>query len=89
VNAADRTPFSGAVVSTQVVQLNGRPYFEIAWSAAAQTAYQIMVNEPSAGQEWSVLSSMSNSSAAAKTLKFYDPMDRGSGAKTYRVVYMP
>jgi hypothetical protein len=89
VNAADRTPFSGAVVSTQVVQLNGRPYFEIAWSAAAQTAYRIMVNEPSSGPEWSLLSSMSNSSATAKTLKFYDPMDRGSGAKTYRVVYMP
>jgi len=89
VNAADNTPFSGAVVSTQVMQLNGRPYFEIAWNAAARTSYRIMVNEPSAGGGWSLLSTMSNETGSAKTLKFYDPMDRGSGAKTYRVVYMP
>jgi hypothetical protein len=89
VNAADSTPFSGAVVSTQVVQLNGRPYFEISWKAASNTAYRILVNELSSNAGWTTLSSLSNTTSAAKLLKFYDPMDRGTGAKTYRVVYTP
>ncbi len=89
MNAADSTPFSGAVVSTQVVQLNGRPYFEISWKAASNTAYRILVNELTTNAGWTALSSLSNTTSAAKVLKFYDPMDRGTGAKTYRVVYTP
>lgn len=89
VNASDATPFSGAAIQTGVTELNGRSYFEIAWSAAGNTSYQIMVNEPATGEGWKVLSSVTNSSAGSKVLKFYDPLDRGTGAKTYRVVYKP
>jgi hypothetical protein len=38
---------------------------------------------------WIRLSHLSNSSASPKVLKFYDALDQGSGAKTYRVVYKP
>jgi hypothetical protein len=89
VNAIDATPFSGAVVNTQAVELQGRPYLEISWDAAGNTEYQILAQEPAVGSEWIRLSQLSNSSASPKVLKFYDALDQGSGAKTYRVVYKP
>ena len=89
VNALDATPFSGAAIQTQIADLNGRSYFEIAWNAAGNTSYQILVNEPATAEGWRVLSNVSNNEAESQVLKFYDPMDRGTGAKTYRVVYKP
>jgi len=89
VNAIDATPFSGAVVNTQAVELQGRPYLEISWDAAGNTEYQILAQEPAVGSEWIRLSQLSNPSASPKVLKFYDALDQGSGAKTYRIVYKP
>ena len=89
VNAIDATPFSGAVVNTQAVQIQGRAYLEISWDAAANTAYQILAQEPAVGSEWSRLSQLSNDSASPKVLKFYDALDQGTGAKAYRIVYKP
>jgi len=89
VNAIDATPFSGAVVNTQAVELQGRPYLEISWDAAGNTEYQILAQEPAVGSEWIRLSQLSNPSASSKVLKFYDALDQGSGAKTYRIVYKP
>lgn len=89
VNAIDATPFSGAVVATQAIQLQGRPYLEISWDAAANTEYQILAQEPAVGPQWTRLSQLSNTSASPKVLKFYDALDQGSGAKTYRILYKP
>jgi len=89
VNAIDSTPFSGPVVNTKAVELQGRPYLEISWDAAAHTDYQILSQEPAVGPQWSPLSRLANTSASPKVLKFYDPLDQGSGAKTYRILYKP
>ena len=89
VNAVDATPFSGALVQTKMVQLQGRPYFEISWAAAVGTRYEIMANDPVAASKWISLSVLQNKSAKSDVLKFYDPVDQGSGARTYRVVYTP
>jgi len=89
VNAIDATPFSGAVITTQAVELLGRPYLEISWDAAGNTDYQILAQEPAVGTEWIRLSRLSNPTASPKVLKFYDALDQGSGAKAYRVVYQP
>lgn len=89
VNAIDATPFSGAVITTQAVELLGRPYLEISWDAAGNTDYQILAQEPAVGTEWIRLSRLSNPTASPKVLKFYDALDQGTGAKAYRVVYQP
>jgi hypothetical protein len=89
VNAIDSTPFSGAMVNTQAVEIQGRPYLEISWDAAANTAYQILAQEPTVGTEWTRLSQLSNDSVSPKVLKFYDPLDQGTGAKAYRILYKP
>ncbi len=89
VNAIDAAPFSGPVVTTQAVELQGRPYLEISWDAAANTDYQILSQEPAASPQWSPLSRLANTSASPKVLKFYDALDQGSGAKTYRILYKP
>jgi hypothetical protein len=88
-NASDASPFSGAVVSNKVTEINGRQYFEVAWNAAANTSYDILAKDSAtAGSSWERIGSLSNTTGAGKTLKFYDPMD-SSGAKTYRIVYKP
>lgn len=88
-NASDASPFSGAVVSNKVAEINGRQYFEVAWNAAANTSYEILAKDSAtAGSSWERIGSLSNTTGAGKTLKFYDPMD-SSGAKTYRIVYKP
>jgi len=89
INAIDATPFSGPVVNTQAVELQGRPYIEISWDAAANTDYQILSQEPAVSPQWSPLSRLANTSASPKVLKFYDALDQGSGAKTYRILYKP
>ena len=89
VNAIDSTPFSGAVIATQPVELLGRPYLEISWDAAANTDYQILAREPAVGPEWAPVSRLSNDSPSPKVLKYYDPLDQGTGAKTYRILYKP
>jgi hypothetical protein len=44
INAIDATPFSGAVVTSKaVVNIQGKPYLEISWEAAANTEYPILV----------------------------------------------
>lgn len=88
-NASDTTPFSGAVVSTKVTDINGRSYFEISWNAAANTSYDILSKDgTSSSSSWTRIGSLSNGTGTGNSLKFYDPMDTGS-AKTYRVVYRP
>jgi hypothetical protein len=89
VNALDTTPFSGAVVTTKAIELQGKPYLEISWDAAANTDYQILAQEPAVGSAWTGLSRMANTSSTSKVLKFYDPLDQGSGAKAYRILYKP
>ena len=89
VNALDATPFSGAVVTTKAIEIQGKPYLEISWDAAANTEYQILAQEPAVDSTWSGLSRMSNTSGASKVLKFYDPLDQGTGAKAYRILYKP
>jgi hypothetical protein len=89
VNALDATPFSGAVVTTKAIQIQGKPYLEISWDAAANTEYQILAQEPAVDSTWTGLSRMSNTSGSSKVLKFYDPLDQGTGAKAYRILYKP
>ena len=89
VNALDATPFSGAVVTTKAIEIQGKPYLEISWDAAANTEYQILAQEPAVGSTWTGLSRMSNTSVSSKVLKFYDPLDQGTGAKAYRILYKP
>ena len=89
VNALDSTPFSGAVVTTKAIEIQGKPYLEISWDAAANTEYQILAQEPAVGSTWTGLSRMSNTSGSSKVLKFYDPLDQGTGAKAYRILYKP
>ena len=89
VNALDSTPFSGAVVTTRAIELQGKPYLEISWDAAAHTDYQILAQEPAVGSTWTGLSRMANTSSTSKVLKFYDPLDQGTGAKAYRIIYKP
>jgi hypothetical protein len=89
VNALDSTPFSGAVVTTRAIELQGKPYLEISWDAAAHTDYQILAQEPAVGSTWTGLSRMANTSSTSKVLKFYDPLDQGTGAKAYRILYKP
>jgi len=89
VNALDATPFSGAVVTTKAIQIQGKPYLEISWDAAAKTEYQILAQEPAVDSTWTGLSRMSNTSGSSKVLKFYDPLDQGTGAKAYRILYKP
>ena len=89
VNALDATPFSGAVVTTKAIEIQGKPYLEISWDAAAKTEYQILAQEPSVDSTWTGLSRMSNTSGSSKVLKFYDPLDQGTGAKAYRILYKP
>lgn len=89
VNALDATPFSGAVVTTKAIEIQGKPYLEISWDAAANTEYQILAQEPAVDSTWSGLSRMANTSGASKVLKFYDPLDQGTGAKAYRILYKP
>jgi hypothetical protein len=89
VNALDTTPFSGAVVTTKAIELQGKPYLEISWDAAANTDYQILAQEPAVGSAWTGLSRMANTSSTSKVLKFYDPLDQGTGAKAYRILYKP
>jgi hypothetical protein len=89
VNALDATPFSGAVVTTKAIQIQGKPYLEISWDAAANTEYQILAQEPAVDATWTGLSRMSNTSGSSKVLKFYDPLDQGTGAKAYRILYKP
>ena len=89
VNALDATPFSGAVVTTKAIEIQGKPYLEISWDAAAKTEYQILAQEPAVDSTWTGLSRMSNTSGSSKVLKFYDPLDQGTGAKAYRILYKP
>jgi hypothetical protein len=89
VNALDATPFSGAVVTTKAIELLGKPYLEISWDAAAHTDYQILAQEPAVGSAWTGLSRMANTSSTSKVLKFYDPLDQGTGAKAYSILYKP
>lgn len=89
VNAIDSTPFSGAVVTTKAVELQGKPYIEISWDAAANTEYQILAQEPAEGRSWKGLSRLANPSDSSRVLKFYDPLDQGTGAKAYRILYKP
>ena len=89
VNALDSTPFSGAVVTTKAIEIQGKPYLEISWDAAAKTEYQILAQEPAVDSTWTGLSRMSNTSGSSKVLKFYDPLDQGTGAKAYRILYKP
>ena len=89
VNAVDSTPFSGVVVTTKAIQIQGKPYLEISWDAAAKTEYQILAQEPAVDSTWTGLSRMSNTSGSSKVLKFYDPLDQGTGAKAYRILYKP
>jgi hypothetical protein len=89
VNAIDSTPFSGAVVTTKAIQIQGKPYIEISWDAAANTEYQILAQEPAVGTSWTGLSRLANTSGSSKVLKFYDALDQGTGAKAYRILYKP
>lgn len=89
VNAIDATPFSGAVVTSKAVDIQGKPYLEISWEAAANTEYQILAQEPVVGTAWTGLSRMANTSASPKVLKFYEALDQGTGAKAYRILYKP
>jgi len=89
VNAIDSTPFSGAVVTTKAIQIEGKPYIEISWDAAANTEYQILAQEPAVGTSWTGLSRLANTSGSSKVLKFYDALDQGTGAKAYRILYKP
>ena len=89
VNAIDSTPFSGAVVTTKSIQIEGKPYIEISWDAAANTEYQILAQEPAVDSSWTGLSRLANTSGSSKVLKFYDALDQGTGAKAYRILYKP
>jgi hypothetical protein len=89
VNAIDSTPFSGAVVTTKAIQIEGKPYIEISWDAAANTEYQILAQEPAVDSSWTGLSRLANTSGSSKVLKFYDALDQGTGAKAYRILYKP
>jgi len=89
VNALDTTPFSGAVVTTKALEIQGKPYIEISWDAAANTEYQILAQEPAVGSSWMGLSRLANNSGSSKVLKFYDALNQGTGAKAYRILYKP
>ena len=89
VNAIDSTPFSGAVVTTKAIEIQGKPYIEISWDAAANTEYQILAQEPAVGTSWTGLSRLANTSGSSKVLKFYDALNQGTGAKAYRILYKP
>jgi len=89
VNAIDATPFSGAVVTTKALEIQGKPYIEISWDAAANTEYQILAQEPAVGSSWTGLSRLANNSGSSKVLKFYDALNQGTGAKAYRILYKP